>query len=1056
MKETMFLLTILCMLSSAVMAGRLAYWRFEQGPAGAPVPKTVGGFVFEPSIPDSSGNGNELSAWDKSTGGYVFRSQVAFGTVASTGAANQFSVKNSGSTPGMFTDTRDPINSITPLAFTIEATFKLENGPHRTIVGRDSYGTVSGIPALAALYLVATPDNRLAIRFCDVKGYWHEANSAAGILTCFNYSTDPDGTSAPWYSTAAVSDGFTLSLYLFNHNNPQVGYQLIAQTDMTLSGSTNTALTAGAGDGSNWDAGNWTVGRGLFDGQQTDRAWGYIDEVSISDNALVPSQFLASSPSPWQMKQGVLMTPWSEVMNPNAVLPDYPRPQMVRTDWLNLNGIWQFQPGKAGDSIPTALTLSGKILVPFPVESPISGVMQHHERLWYRRQFDVPAGWSGKRILLHFGAVDWESEVYINGTSVGVHKGGYDAFSYDITSHVKASGPQELIVRVYDPTDSQAIALGKQRNNPTGEVWFVPNTGIWQTVWLEPVNPIYMESLKLVPDIDHQLLNVNIGITNPTGDLSVELTARNASGQIAGTAVGRSESNIALLIPQCVLWQPEDPYLYSLEIRLMQNGSVIDRIDSYFGMRKSELQTVDGITRMTLNNKFIFQMGPLDHGYWPDGVYTAPADEALKWDIELMKKLGFNMVRKHVKIEPARWYYWADKLGLMVWQDMPSMRHDLQYGEIDLPGRVQFEQELSQMVLEHYNSPSIVLWVVFNESWGQFDTQRVVSNVMQLDPSRLVTCASGWDDYDVGHIIDMHHYPEPAAPAPTAARAAVNGEYGGIGYVIPGHIWGPVPWQGYASAEQVCAVYERYVCSLMDFKENPGLSAAIYTEIIDTELELVGFATYDRKVIKVNEDRLAQANTQFNNSYTTLIPASEMAGQTWKYTTVQPAASWYTKGFNDLSWPQSQGGFGVAGGAHKFVRTAWNSSDIWLRREFTLGDLSAEQLERLVLKIHHDDDAEVYINGIPALTLHSYTTRYLRLPMLDLAKASLKTNQTNLIAIHCHHSGGGQYIDAGIDLRDKPDNCGQWGYYLQDLNRDCKVDIDDLVLLMSNWMSGVD
>lgn len=753
----------------------------------------------------------------------------------------------------------------------------------------------------------------------------------------------------------------------------------------------------------------------------------------------------------WSLQQAPVMTRWAEQVDPYNTLPEYPRPQMVREDWMNLNGIWEFQPAAESDPVPTGQTLTDDILVPFPVESAISGVMQHYDRLWYRRQFDIPTEWDGQRIVLNFGAVDWESEVYINGTSAGVHKGGYDSFSYDITPYLNASGPQELIVRIFDPTNNQGIARGKQDLNPGG-IWYTAVTGIWQTVWLEPVPEISIEEVKLVPDVDNKLLNVTGFVSETVPNLTVQATAYD-NGVAVGTVSGAVGDELQLVMHNPKLWTPETPFLYDLTVVLKQGTTVIDQVDSYFGMRKVALHMIEGINRLTLNDEFIFQIGPLDQGWWPDGLYTAPTDEALKWDIDMIKTFGFNMVRKHVKIEPARWYYWCDKLGVMVWQDMPSVRSGASAAD-----RQQFEIELSEMVREFGSHPSIILWVVFNEGWGQYDTVRLTEDVMEMDPSRLVTCASGWTDYNVGHVIDIHSYPAPGSPTPTATRAAVNGEFGGIGMQVDGHMWDENSW-GYTmvgSGEELAALYDSFIQQLIGYKDNPGLSAAVYTQITDVEVEINGLITYDRDVVKADPNLIYISNSLYTRTYEEVLATSEQTAQTWRYTTATPPADWYTETFDDASWDEGPGGFGTDGTPGAIIGTEWDTSDIWLRRTFNPGSLTTEDIEKLVLRIHHDEDSEVYINGVPASSTTGYTTGYIHLPVNAAGKAALIPDASNVMAVHCHQTNGGQYIDVGLALESidgSVNHCGQWGYAPADLDRNCQVNIEDLAIFSADWLS---
>lgn len=757
----------------------------------------------------------------------------------------------------------------------------------------------------------------------------------------------------------------------------------------------------------------------------------------------------------WSLQQAPVMTHWAYEVDPANPLPEYPRPQMVRDAWLNLNGLWEFQGGAAGEAVPAGQSLTGEILVPFPVESAISGVMEHYERLWYRRQFEIPAQWDGQRVLLHFGAVDWEAQVYVNGSSVGIHKGGYDAFSFDITPFLHATGPQELIVRVFDPTDNAGYARGKQTLYPGG-IMYTPTTGIWQTVWLEPVPAVSITELKLVPDVDRQLLNVTGYTSELPANLTVQATAYDG-GTAVGTVSGAAGEELHLVLRQPKLWSPDHPFLYDLHVVLKQGTTVVDQVDSYFGMRKISLGTVDGVVKMLLNDKFVFQMGPLDQGFWPDGLYTAPTDEALKYDLVMTKEFGFNMTRKHIKVEPARWYYWCDKLGLMVWQDMPSTNSYTGNPQpIDVP---QFETELKQMVQEHWNHPSVIMWVIFNEYQGIHDTGYLCDIVKAMDPDRLVNSNSGDNsnhNHMIGEVFDIHNYPPPAAPA-SDIQARACGEYGGIGMRVTGHMWDQNSW-GYTmvnSSEELAALYDSYSQMLSSFKTSQGLSAAVYTQITDVEIEINGLITYDRAVVKADPNKIRLSNLLFQRTYETVLATSQETPQTWRYTTTAPAAEWYTEGFDDSAWSQGPGGFGTSGTPGAIVRTLWDTPDIWLRRTFTAGSLAAEELDKLVWRIHHDEDADVYLNGVLVLSTSGYTSSYIPLAANAAAKSALIAGGSNVIAVHCHQTGGGQFIDLGLALEtvhDVTDHCGQWGYSPADLDRNCQVDLQDLALFTADWM----
>lgn len=723
-------------------------------------------------------------------------------------------------------------------------------------------------------------------------------------------------------------------------------------------------------------------------------------------------------------KQAPIMTRWAKQVDRNKPWPEYPRPQFVRSDWLNLNGVWEYQSGTGSDAVPTGKKLSGQILVPFPVESALSGVMEHHDRLWYRRSFTVPSGWKSKRVLLNFGAVDYESQVFVNGKSVGIHKGGYLPFSYDVTPYLKGSGPQELIVRVFDPTAEGGQPRGKQTiQDRPGGIMYTPTTGIWQTVWLEPVSRTSIQNIKIVPDIDKRLVKITVNATGATPSTNVTLNIM-ASGKLVKTVKAKPNTVLSIPIANPKLWSPDSPFLYDVDVKLAQGNTTTDHVNSYFGMRKIAIAQQNGIKKIFLNNKFVFQIGPLDQGFWPDGIYTPPTEAALKNDIQTMKTLGFNMVRKHIKVEPARWYYWTDRLGLMVWQDMPSANSYLPGGVTPPPiDKTAYESQLQEMIKTHWNIPSIIMWVVFNEGQGEYDTPRLVNMVKTLDPSRVVNQASGWEHFGVGDVLDVHSYPAPGCPAPSSTQALACGEYGGIGWFIKGHTWtneggGYVTLKDRASVEEM---YGEFSGLLKSFRDNKGMSAAVYTQITDVENELNGLMTYDR-VLKVNPVAIAKAN-HFQYplpTYRTVVPTSEKVSQTWKYSTVQPATDWYSKGFNTTSWQEAKGGFGTDVPNHGLLGSRWTTPDIWLRRSFNPGKLTAQQIERLVVRNYHDEDVEVYLNGVLAYSSGGYTTSYESKPISKAAKQSIVSNGMNTLAVHCHQTGGGQFIDVGLSERIPP------------------------------------
>ncbi len=718
----------------------------------------------------------------------------------------------------------------------------------------------------------------------------------------------------------------------------------------------------------------------------------------------------------WAQKKAPLMTPWASQVNPKHPWPDYPRPQMVRTDWMNLNGLWQYQPGQDGDALPTRTKLSSEILVPYPVESALSGVMEHHDRLWYRRSFTVPAAWNAKRVLLHFGAVDFESEVYVNGKSVGTHRGGYLPFTYDVTPYLTKTGPQELIVRVFDATDDAGEPRGKQSIHPGG-IMYTPTTGIWQTVWLEPVAAASIKDLKIVPNIDTKTVSVTVNPSMTTKNAKAVVTVL-ASGKVVRTVSGAPGAALSIPVPNEKLWSPTHPYLYTLSVKMVQNGVATDVVHSYFGMRKISIGMDHGVKKMLLNNKFVFEIGPLDQGFWPDGIYTQPNEAALKFDISTIKRFGFNMVRKHIKVEPARWYYWTDKMGLLVWQDMPSANSYTDHPQpIDKP---EYEKELRGMVSALGNVPSIIMWDTFNEGQGQYDTPRLVSMVKKMDPSRLVNEASGGGYFGAGDVDDIHSYPPPACPKPSATMALACGEYGGIGYLIPGHTWTKAGggYTNVKSPSDLVELYAEFSGKLKTFRDVNGMSAAVYTQTTDVENELNGLLTYDRR-FKCSPADIALANHFLYPvpTYTPVIPTSETISQRWKYTTTKPADDWDTVNFDDTAWTQGAGGFGTDPPGRGPVGTPWTTDDIWLRRSFALPDLTPLQISRLVIRDFHDEDIDVYINGVKAYSAPGFISAYEDRSLTPEGRQAIRPGQVNTLAVHCHQTTGGQYIDVGLSER---------------------------------------
>jgi beta-galactosidase/beta-glucuronidase len=591
----------------------------------------------------------------------------------------------------------------------------------------------------------------------------------------------------------------------------------------------------------------------------------------------------------WAKKKGRMQTPWFDMVDEKNIFPEYPRPQKIREHWINLNGLWDYK--ISSNKIESIEKFDGKILVPFPVEAPLSGVekpLLPNELLWYRRYFKFPSEWNNKRVLLHFGAVDWKATIIINGKIAGTHKGGYSPFTFDITDMVSTNQENEIIVKVYDPTDKGHQPFGKQTLKPK-MVFYTASSGIWQTVWLESVPKTYINDFKLTPNIDRSEIEISaflLGDDLPNTEISV---VANQGGQIIGQAKGHPSENLILKIEKQQLWTPELPHLYDLEILLKLNDEVIDRIQAYFAMRKFSIEIGNkGIPEFHLNNKPYVMIGPLDQGFWPDGLYTAPTDAALLWDIKMTKDYGFNMIRKHIKTEPARWYHYCDKLGIIVLQDMPNggkmglippgyirnlrgLPYDdtkkySKFGMQNPQDRNQFEVELKELVDSMYNVPSIAIWVLFNEAWGQYDAKRLSQWLSDYDNSRLVDHASGWFDQGAGHFISVHNYKDSfIMPNEVDERGVLLSETGGYTMVNPNHVWNPKKKFGYKrveSQDQLHQAYQNLVENVLKPAIQLGLSGIVYTQTSDVEIECNGLVTYDRKIFKFDPRVINNLNQQ--------------------------------------------------------------------------------------------------------------------------------------------------------------------------------------------------
>ena len=741
-----------------------------------------------------------------------------------------------------------------------------------------------------------------------------------------------------------------------------------------------------------------------------------------------------------------LETSWTRQAQEEPVWPAYPRPQLTREHWVNLNGWWQYAIRPAGEPYQTTLrtlgpeSWDGRIRVPFAIESMLSGVRRfvgETNRLWYRRTFQDPERKLGEHVLLHFGAVDWETTVWVNGKKIGTHKGGYDPFSFDVTDALRTNVENEMIVSVWDPTDTWSQPRGKQVTEPRG-IWYTPVSGIWQTVWLETVPSTYITSLRPTTIPGRDMVRIEVQVAGKQ---------RGQRLSFSGTSEGRSWGAQATVGTPAEIegfsryWSPQDPHLYPFTVSILDtSGDVLDSVGSYFAMRTIERKKDrHGFERFYLNGQPLFHYGPLDQGWWPDGLYTAPTDDALRFDIEATKGMGFNMIRKHVKIEPARWYYHCDQTGVMVWQDMPSAFavKDRAEAHVKADSKAdwqrpresaeQFERELAAMIEAFEFFPSIVTWVPLNEGWGQYDTERLTDWLKGRDLTRLVNAVSGWADRGGGDMIDLHQYPgpgmEPVQQHP--GRAVVLGEFGGLGWAVPDHLWQENRNWGYRSYESRAVLEEQYRRLLRNLRPmiSRGLAAAVYTQTTDVEIEVNGIMTYDREVTKMDP---ANLRTLHGLLYADAGAAvwqmadAEVMKQPWSYTMDEPEQNWTKPAYDDSEWRRGHAPFASEPTAFFRQETVWGNRPLWLRRSFNVTQLTSG----LSMKIYSDTDAQIYLNGTLVQQVENLRTRRHYDDINISEHAGILRHGKNTIAVSLQKQGKGR---RGFDL-------GLYGYKARGLD----------------------
>jgi len=746
---------------------------------------------------------------------------------------------------------------------------------------------------------------------------------------------------------------------------------------------------------------------------------------------------LPAAHAEWKAVEGRIMTKWAKEVTPANAWDEYPRPQLQRENWTNLNGLWTY--GLASKNADKPGDWAGEILVPFAPESALSGVgklVEPDQTLWYKRSITAKKN-AGKRVIIHFEAVDYESTVWVNGKEMGTHVGAHTPFSYDITDALK-DGENELLVRVHDATSGFQL-VGKQHLKPGG-IWYTRVSGIWQSVWMEEVNERFIEDLDFTSDSKGGVIGIKATLSgNAVAGEKLNIRVAIKDKLVASAEGVAGKASIPLREPK--LWSPDEPNLYALVVELLDgSGKVIDSVKSYTALRElGKKQDKNGNWRFTLNGKSIFHWGPLDQGWWPDGLLTPPSDEAMLSDIEYLKAAGFNMIRKHIKVEPRRYYYHCDRLGMMMWQDQVSMGYgpdtepkgsnppwtrlapDPKDGDWPEAAHRQWETEYKRMVDHLRDQPCIVVWSPFNEAWGQHRTMDSGKMAVAYDKTRPVNIASGGNFWPVGDIADEHAYPDPAFPVGDKRfkdYVKVVGEFGGHGWPVKGHLWDATKenW-GYGGLPQSLDEWkERYTKSInvLCGLRRQGISAGVYTQTTDVEGEINGLLTYDREEkvpaswLKPLHEKLL--STPDAAAYKPVAATSEAQPQAWKYTTEDPGTGWQGEAFDDKAWKDGKGGFGTRDTPNTKVGTTWDTKDIWLRREFSVAE---RPQGKLVLKIRHDEDATVFLNGVEIAKLTGHIGNYSMIEISEEGASALKPHK-NILAIHVKQTIGGQFIDAGL------------------------------------------